>query len=478
MVAKPYYLAIDQGGHACRAMVFDSTSEVRARSSCRLVLEQPQLGYAEYQPLALISALKQVINDVITELGTAAQSIVAAGLVTQRSNIACWDGQSGEALSPIISWQDLRNTAWIEGFSSQRDWIHHCTGLFANGHYGVSKLQWCWQHLPAVKQAQFSGRLAWGPMASYLLAQILRESRYVIDPANASRTLLMNIETLDWDAQLSALFQLPTVGLPQIVPSAYPYGYLDLPSWNIPLTVMNGDQSAALFAHGWPEQDTLYVNLGTGAFIQRLIDKPLVQAERLLNSVVWRDQQKTYYVLEGTVNGAACAVEEVLGQVGLTMAQFEQGIEEWLQRRHDVPLFMNGCSGIGSPYWRSDVSSYFIGEGSKEEKVVAVLESVLFLLMENIREMDKFISAAKQIIVSGGLSQIDGLCQSLASLSGIPVIRLPECEASAQGLAFLLSQPNDAWRGENGKRFIVLENNALNYRYKSWREALQNMLLL
>ena len=471
------YLAIDQGGHASRAMVFDHQGGLICEASRALHAIQPQPDYVEYQPEALVGATRAAITECLQQLGPRAKDVCCAGLATQRSNIACWDRYTGEPLSHIISWQDLRNAAWMEQFSEQRQLIHQHSGLFANGHYGVSKLRWCIEHLPEVKQAQQQGRLAWGPMASFLAYSLLRERPIKVDPANASRTLLLNIESLQWDETLANCFSTPLEALPTVVPSCSHYGHLDLVDYQVPLQLLNGDQSSALFAHGQPDPGRLYINIGTGAFVQRLIEHPIFEAQQLLNSVVWQDSTQVSYVLEGTVNGAACALQQVAAELAISMTEVAQQSERWLSGADDVPLFMNSVSGIGSPYWRSDLHSHFIGDGEPWQMMVAVFESILFLLNDNIKEMARYTVPASSIQLSGGLANSDALCQRLADLTGLPVIRPSQCEATAKGVAFLLSESQHAWSAESVERFEPSACNSLQRRYQRWHQALQSWLL-
>lgn len=470
------YLAIDQGGHASRAMVFDQQGSLQAQASQALHALHPHPHFVEYSPQALVLATQIAIRQVLQQLGESASQVVSAGLATQRSNIACWDRYTGLPLCNIISWQDLRNASWMEGFAEQRELIHQRSGLFANGHYGVSKLRWCMENIPAVASAQAEGRLAWGPMASYLAYTLLREHPVKVDPANASRTLLLNIHELQWDAVLANCFDLPLDNLPQVVPSTHHYGFLDVAGFDIPLQLLNGDQSSALFSHGWPDPDRLYINLGTGAFVQRVIEEPISTAQPLLSSVVWQGEEQRYLVLEGTVNGAACAVQQIAAELDMEIGEMEVQIEQWLGWQGELPLFMNSVSGIGSPYWRNDLGSHFIGEGEPWQKIVAVYESVLFFLQQNIREMARHTPAATSIQISGGLANCDALCQRLANLSGLRVIRPEQCEATAQGVAFLLNSHKSRWQVQLERSFEPSQDPVLQQRYQRWSMALTDWI--
>lgn len=486
---RALYLALDQGGHASRALVFDASGTIIASDFQPISTHHPHPDRVEHDPHELIASLRSAIRNVINQLGTHRTNIVAAGLATQRSSLACWDKTTGTALSPIISWQDRRAHAQLQPFASLRQIIHQKTGLFLNAHYGASKLRWCLDHLPAVRTAQHNGTLACGPLASFVLFHLLEEHPLFADPANASRTLLWNINTGDWDDDLLTLFGVPRSALPHCVPTQYSFGHLRIDDFAIPLTVTNGDQSSALFAFGVPQPDTAYINVGTGAFVQ-CITQQRPDHPRLLTSVVMQTAGHTTYTLEGTINGAASALQ--WASHTLHLSNIETSMEHWLT--HHItqastwgtapPLFLNGVSGLGAPYWIADFQSQFIGTGEAWEKMVAVVESIVFLLHTNLHEMESAHSARhalRTIVISGGLATLNGLCQRLADLCGLPVHRPAESEATARGTAFLLSgsrATHEHWNlynsGHNADDIIFTPapNPALQERYRQWQHAM------
>ena len=324
------YLCIDQGGHASRALVFDARGALQANALRAVGVRRPQLDWVEQDPEELITSLHEVVAETIAVLGDRADRIAAAGLATQRSSIVCWDRNAGAALSPVISWQDRRAQAWLAGFSARADEIHRRTGLRLSAHYGAAKLRWCLDHLPAVAAARRDRRLTMGPLASFLLFRLLEEKPLCADPANAARTLLWNLQTRDWDSSLLALFGVPQEILPRSVPTRHGFGTLRVGGRSMPLVIATGDQSAALFALGAPRPDTAYVNLGTGAFIQRIFNQA-PEAAGLLAGMVYHDAERSVYVLEGTVNGAGAALAWAEQEWGLR--NVEAQLPAWLARR-------------------------------------------------------------------------------------------------------------------------------------------------
>jgi len=469
----PLYLAIDQGGHASRALVFDSQGRIVASDFQPIGVTHPHDGWAEHDPAQLITSLHTAISNTMHRLGDRASTVIAAGLATQRSSVVCWDKHSGAALSPVISWQDRRAHAWLQQFAEHSEKIHQSTGLFLSAHYGASKIRWCLDHLPAVQAAHKNNTLACGPLASFALFHLLEERPLLADPANASRTLLWNIKTRDWDNELLTLFSVPRTLLPRCVSTRHGFGHLHAGGHTIPLTIATGDQSAALFGFGPPQPDTVYINMGTGAFVQRTTARHPIHP-RLLASIAFQDDKQTTYTLEATINGAGSALDWASKTMGLCDTASQ--LEAWLAKESTPPLFLNGVSGLGAPFWIADFASRFIGEGEPWEKIVAVVESIVFLLYTNLAEMETARGPAHRIIISGGLAALDGLCQRLADLSGLPVHRPAECEATARGTAFLLAGGTPAWL-ETGTTitFAPAQNPPLAQRFQRWREAMPEL---
>jgi len=479
---NPLYLVIDQGGHASRAFVFNKDGEVQAQgnSPIEAQVNKDANDQVEYDAITLLRSILHAIHEAIASPNINLSDIVSAGMATQRSNIVCWDRVTGQPLSSIISWQDRRAVDWIEKFRTVDEQIHHATGLFLSPHYGVGKLKWCYENLPAIAQAHQQQRLCWGPMTSFLLNQLLDEKPYLIDHVNASRTLLWSIKTHDWDPMLAQLFDLPSAPLPECVANQYPFGMLTIGNHKIPMTTVIGDQSASLFAWQQLQDDALYINIGTGAFIQRVINSDCIIEENLLTSLLIKNGGDACYALEGTVNGAGSALSWAEQQ--LQPHQLYQQLPQWLEDNNCPLLFLNGISGLGSPYWQANFKSHFIGNGNDAQKVVAVIESIIFLLQVNIEQLQQQQPAARKILISGGLTQLDGLCQRIADLSDLTVQRMTTAEGTANGIAWLLAHSNkdrpdgNQWNKGSMTQFSPTPNRALSKRYQRWTKALWEAL--
>ena len=473
MKPESLYLAIDQGTHASRALVVDRAGSIVATGVKEIGLVRPQPDWAEQDGDEVVASVLDAAAQAIIALGADRARLAAAGLASQRASAVCWDRRDGRALSPIFSWQDRRAHAWIHSLEAAHgEAVHRATGLFLSPHYGASKLRWALDHLPAVRAAADAGHLAWGPMASFLVFRLLDEHPMLADPQCAARTQLWNLGTRDWDAKLLDLFGLPQGFLPQSTRTCREWGTLRAGGASLPMTAVNGDQSAAVFAFGWPEADAAYVNIGTSAFVQRAVDTPPGYVPRQLTGIILDDGATTIYMVEGNVNGAGTALEWLARD--LAMPDVVAVLPQWLARPAEgIPLFLNGVAGLGGPFWQPEFASRYVGEGEPWQKAVALVESIAFLLQANIDHMAPYVVPPRRMRVSGGVSRIDGLCRKLACVSGLPVHRRDDPEASARGIAYLAAGRPEGWnRAPREEVFAPGPDPALLARYRRWRAAM------
>ncbi|MBI1194539.1 MAG: hypothetical protein GC138_01650 [Gammaproteobacteria bacterium] len=484
----PFILTLDQGSHASRAILYDLQGRAVRQHSVALEAEHADPVRSEYRPDAPYETLRECIDHVLPEAGEG--RVLAAALACQRSSIACWDKNDGRALSPVISWQDRRTEAELERFSDHAADIRERTGLRLSAHYGATKLDWCLEHLPAVWSAMAQRRLAFGPLASRLIWQLTREHSHLVDPANAARTLLVDHEIRGWSPRLLELFDIPPECLPTCVASEYGFGHIPTPSaGDIPLSLVTGDQSAALYAHGPLCEDTLYATLGTGAFLIQPA-RTWRATENLLTGIIHDDGSERGRVnaVEGTVNGAGSALTWLREQTAELPDgdEFEAVLPVWLAERNAPPLFLNGVHGLGTPFAGARIESRFVPSArgthpDVADQAVAVIESIVFLLEENRRAMTACGIIATRIVIGGGLSRLDGLCQRLADLSGLTVRRSREAETTGRGLAFLLIRQltgREVFHLEDDRLddFLPTANAALCERFAAWQTAMRETM--
>ncbi len=487
MVNNRYFLALDQGGHATRAILFSQTlpqtQEVIFHTESKITTLEKPGNIIEHDPLEMLASFRQVINSVGNFVARKGLCIEAAGLATQRSSFIAISKQSGQALTPIISWQDRRSYNELDEYKPCADEIYARTGLVLNAHFGASKMRWCLKHLAKIKRADKNHDLQFAPLATYILNNILLEKPFFIDPANASRTLLMNLQCINWDPWLLNTFAIKQDSLPTIRPTISEYGKLVINEKPIPLMVCTGDQNAAVFNRGVPREDVIYVNLGTGAFaLNPQPHLPANSKNNLLKSPLLLSADKTLYAIEGTVNGAGRALQWLADKTLVT--NYESQLQSWIADCNEPPIFINGISGVGSPYWLANIESVFNSDASVEEKFVAVTESIIFLLQINIGLMQQH-NKITQIIISGGLANNDAICQLLSDLSQLPIERNTVAEATAQGLLemYNLVQLSDIAEntlagikpGKSGGIFLPADNIDLKRRFYRWQQIMEEI---
>ncbi len=460
-------LALDQGGHASRALLFDARGNEVAAAHVPVATRREGEDRVEHDPEELLRSLQLAVRDACDCESARGQAIAVAGLATQRSTVVCWEKSSGRPLADAISWQDRRNAAWLERLRPHEAEVRALTGLVLSPHYGASKLRWCLDHVPAVQRAAQAGDLAAGPLSSFLVARLLVERPFVVDPANAARTLLFDPQRLDWSPPLLATFDIDRGLLPRCVPTRHEYGSMPLGAGRVPLRTCTGDQSAAAYAFGSPRDDTAYVNLGTGAFVQRLVASGVRPPAGLLHSVLCSDGDGVAYSHEGTVNGAASAIEWLRSRVVLDVDRALRALPD--RPVEEPPLFMNGIGGLGAPWWIADFPTGFVGAGDDLQQLCAVLESIVFLVDANLAAMRRPAALAR-IAVSGGLASCDYLCRALADLSGLGVERYVLREATARGVAYLAAGRPTEWTPVQCQRvFEPTANPQLAARHARWR---------
>ena len=484
---KAAYLVIDQGGHSTRALVYAADGSVLTHTAAPARLEHPAAERYEQTVPELELSVTRCLALLAQQLQQHSQArsqqhpvvIEAAALVTQRSSLLACRKDTLEPLTPIISWQDTRNQSWLGQQFSQATFdiatLQQRTGLRLNAHYGASKMRWLLDHDPLVQAAASENNLLFLPLAAFLAQRLTRNQHCVVDVATAARTFLCELGTQQWSPPLLELFQITRDCLPTIVPQRHAFGSMTLGDQTIPLAVVGGDQSFLPFAYGDAMRSrALFVNLGTGAFVQTLLP-PSSIPEGLLCSALALDNQNSITVAEGTVNACASALDWFYAQHKLP-ADYT-ALERALGQIAEPPLFFHRISALGSPYWLPAGASTFSFEASKEAQLVAVVESVLFLLAINIDQLRSARGDTPPVFVSGGLSQSAAFCQKLANVCQLAVMRCEDHEASARGAAFFLAGVHAYPALARARAFQPGQDFGLQARYRqfcAWLKATAN----
>jgi len=411
------YLAIDQGGHSTRVMAVDGQGRTRA-GHARPVRTRASGERVEQDARELLASVEEGMRAVAREIDPG--RLAAAGLAVQRASVVCWDRESGEPLCPVLSWMDRRGAALVDGCGLDPADVRARTGLHLSPHYGASKLAWCLRELPAVRDALSGGRLGFGPVAGFLAWRLGGRGACRVDAATAQRTLLWDRRTQDWSPALCKAFGIPLDCLPSAAACDAGFGELDADGHRVPLAVCAGDQGLVVTAYGPADPATVSINAGTGAFVLMPRAKDTEPGDRgLLQTLAWSGHDGAVWAEEGTVNGAAAALDAA-------------GAEDWPVEPGPEAFFLNGVGGLGAPWWIADYPSRFIGDVSDaEERERLVIESIVFLLMANVERLH---ARPERALLTGGLAHRADLRQWLADALGLPVDVPRDREATLRGL--------------------------------------------
>lgn len=457
------YLAIDQGTHASRAIVFDSDGNEIASATTDVSLQRLDTMHVEQSADELNASIQKVLSDVLAQCRD--KDIIACGLATQRSTVVGWNAD-GSAVSPALSWQDVRGHDALVPLEKYAADIQRISGLPLSPHYGASKLHWLMQQPGSSVTDHYS------PLVSYLLFHLLADKPYLVDHCNAQRTQLFSLEQTDWSMQLCDWFGVDKNGLPECKPVCHDYGVLN--NTTIPVTAVSGDQNAALFGDGALSPGTARINLGSGAFVMRMLEQ-YQSSENQLTGIAFSSANGVTWMREATINGAASALAWVEDKFNITNTR--ECISDWLDQVKAPPIFVNSVAGLGSPWWCSDVDPHFIDSDlSAAQRITGVIESIVFMIQANL-EIMRAESKIERLRVSGGLSNLDALCQALANLSGLTVERGSDDEATARGIAWLAAGQPSSWQPR--KLFDVYKPQydvSLQSRYDSAMAVLQKSI--
>ena len=457
-IAHQSILALDVGTLSVRTALYDLNGNLLTMASQPIKLNRLSETEVEQNPVKMRDRLLDVMNQVIAFASAENRTIIAAGLTTQRSSVVAWNRETGEPLSPILSWQDRRAAHYLKPLASKGSKIKQKSGLFLTPYYGASKLRWLLDHCP---QLLDDPNLIFGPLAAFIVHSIVEGQPCIVDHVNASRTQLLDLEMRDWSAGLLKNFNIEAKLLPRCQPTQSNYGFLA--GTHIPLTAVNGDQNSAIHGSGKVDDDTFIVNIGTGAFVLLATGNRPIHHPRLLASIANSNKDGATYLLEGTVNSAGAALNWASEQ--WDVPNISGRLAQWLADVDTPPIFINTIGGLGSPHWIDGPAARFIGDGTVAEKAVAIVESILFLIQINFEAMRNTGQLVKRIRISGGLSALDGLCQRLADLSRRAVVRSAETQSTARGIAWLASNQSESWEVQSEDVFLPQKNRSLHARY-------------
>ena len=449
-----YIVALDQGTTSSRAVVVDENGKVVAVHGMEFPQIYPQPGWVEHDPAQILSSQVESLKKAVEKAAIDPKDIVGIGITNQRETTIIWDKATGKPVCNAIVWQCRRTAAEIERLKAEgaSEIIRKKTGLIPDAYFCGSKIQWILRNVPGTRVAAQAGELLFGTVDTWLIWNLTREHAHVTDVSNASRTMLFNIHTMDWDQELLDLMEIPHVLLPKVVDSSGVVGMLDksILGVEIPIAGIAGDQQAALFGQACYEKGMVKTTYGTGGFLLMQTGTEAVESENgLLTTVAWRMGGKTEYALEGSVFVAGASIQWLRDEMKLISSAAES--EEVALSVPDtagvyvVPAF----TGMGAPYWDMYGRGAIVGltRGAGRAHIVrATLEAIAF---QNADVMDAMTRDSgiplSQMRADGGASANGFLMQFQADVLGIPVVCPAVTETTAMGAAYLAGLAVGVW---------------------------------
>ena len=440
-----YLLAIDQGTSSSRAVIYDHSTRVVSSAQQEFPQIYPQPGWVEHDPEAIWASVTAVTVGAIEKASASAADISAIGITNQRETTLIWDRDTGECVYNAIVWQDRRTAAYCQTLKDDglEATVSKKTGLRLDPYFSGTKIAWILDHVDGVREKAEAGKLAFGTIDCFLLWRLTGGKVHATDATNASRTLLFNIHSQEWDEELLALFSIPRELLPEVRDSAADFGLAthDCVGGNVPVCGIAGDQQAALIGQAGFEPGMTKSTYGTGCFVVANTGSEALQSEnQLLTTIAMRINGKVTYGLEGSVFVAGSAMQWLRDELRVIDAAPEsEGIARdtgVVEGVYVVPAF----AGLGAPYWDPDARGAILGltRGSgRDDIVTATLQSVAYQTCDLIDAMSEDGIKPSVIRVDGGMVANGWFLQFLSDVLNIPVERPKNVESTVLGAAYL-----------------------------------------
>ena len=452
-----FILALDQGTTSSRSLLFDASGRVVALSQREFTQHFPRPGWVEHDAVEIWESQRATIADTLRAAHASARDVLAVGITNQRETTVLWDRASGEPVAPAIVWQDRRTAAACEQMraAGREPEIAALTGLLLDPYFSATKLAWLLDHVPGARARAERGELAFGTVDSWLLFKLTRHRRHVTDVTNASRTLLLDLRTGDWDDRLLHLFRIPRACLPEVVDSCLDVSAaieIDFDGVSLPVTGIAGDQQAALFGQACFTPGMAKNTYGTGCFaLMNTGAEPQVSRHRLLTTVAWR-RGTSRYALEGGVFMGGATVQWLRDGLGMIRSSDEiEALAASVPDTGDVYL-VPAFAGLGAPQWDAAARGAIVGltRGTTRAHVArAALESIAFQTADLIEAMQQDAGRPlSELRVDGGAARNDLLLQFQADLLGVPVLRPVNTETTAFGAAALAGLGAGMWQSQ------------------------------
>lgn len=450
---KEYIVALDQGTSSSRAIVFNRKGEAMAVCQKEFTQHFPQPGMVEHDPMEIWATEYAVMTEAVTSLGLGGADIAAIGITNQRETTIVWDAATGKPICNAIVWQDRRTSEYCDSLKEAglTEMIRSKTGLIIDAYFSGTKIRWILENVPGARERAERGELRFGTVDSWLVWNLTGGHEHVTDVSNASRTMLFNIHTLQWDAELLDILGVPLSMMPQVKSSSEVYGRTSLLGEDVPVSGIAGDQQAALFGQMCTEQGAVKNTYGTGCFLlMNTGEKPIVSKNNLLTTIAWKLDGKVTYALEGSIFVAGSVVQWLRDGLGIIRSSSE--VEALAASVPDAGgvYMVPALTGLGAPYWDQYAkgSIHGITRGTTAAHIArAALEGIAFQTMDIVSAMEKDAGVPLgELKVDGGASRNNLLMQFQSDVLGTKVVRPLVTETTALGAAYLAGLAVGFWK--------------------------------
>lgn len=489
-----YILSLDQGTSSSRAIVFDHNGTIRAVAQHEFEQIFPRSGWVEHDPHQIWASQAAVVAEAISTIGINGTNIAAIGITNQRETTIVWDIDTEEPVYNAIVWQDRRTSEYCDELRERglTEMIQKKTGLIIDAYFSATKIKWILDNVPGARKRAEEGKLRFGTVDSWLVWRLTRGNVHVTDVTNASRTMLFNINTLQWDKDLLDLFDIPESMMPEVKSSSEVYGYTTttLFAHKVPIAGIAGDQQSALFGQMCVEPGSVKNTYGTGCFLlMNTGTKPIESKNRLLTTIAWKIGDEVTYALEGSIFVGGSVVQWL--RDGLKCIEKSSDVEKLAASVPDTNgvYFVPALTGLGAPYWdqyaRGAISG--ISRGTTVAHIArAALEGIAYQTYDIVGAMqrDSGLPIAN-LKVDGGASRNDLLMQFQSDILDTEVLRPKVTETTALGAAYLAGLAVGYWKDidEIRSQWQVekafepqLDQEKVDKELEGWHDAVQRVL--
>lgn len=453
-MSTTYILALDQGTTSSRSILFNQSGEIVAQSQKEFEQIFPEQAWVEHNPKEIWLSQLFTLREVVRKAEIRPEQIAGIGIANQRETVVIWDRNSGEPVYNAIVWQDRRTAEYCDQLKSEGylETIQQKTGLVLDAYFSATKIKWILDNVEGARKRAENGDLCFGTIDTWLIWQLTKGKCFITDLSNASRTLLLNINSLSWDDELLDLFTIPKSILPVLRENSEVYAHLDasILNGNIPIAGMAGDQQAALFGQLCTSKGMLKNTYGTGCFLlMNTGEIPVFSDNNLLTTVAWKVNGKVNFALEGSVFVGGAAVQWL--RDGIDFVKDSKEIEQ-LAKSVDTNggvYFVPALTGLGAPHWDPYARGGILGitRGTTKGHIArATLEGIAYQVYDIVKAMEEDASfKGKELRVDGGASVNNLLMQFQSDIFGFDVVRPKVLETTALGAAYLAGLAVGYW---------------------------------